>query len=88
LSPELASAIGSAATFTTRRHDQQEEQLARLAEELPLYELRVPYVTGEEIGPDELGLISGALKSGIEGLRSRPPDAAGESRQASGAGGP
>jgi anion-transporting ArsA/GET3 family ATPase len=68
LSPELASAIGDAATFTTRRLDQQEEQLARLADELPLYELRVPYVTGEEIGPDELGLISDALRTGIEAL--------------------
>jgi anion-transporting ArsA/GET3 family ATPase len=68
LSPDLASAIGAAATFTTRRLDQQEEQLARLADELPLYELRVPYVSGEEIGPDELALISDALRSGIEAL--------------------
>jgi anion-transporting ArsA/GET3 family ATPase len=68
LSTELASAIEAAATFTTRRLDQQEEQLARLADELPLYELRVPYVTGEEIGPEELGLISDALRSGIEAL--------------------
>jgi anion-transporting ArsA/GET3 family ATPase len=68
LSTELASAIEAAATFTTRRLDQQEEQLARLADELPLYELRVPYVSGEEIGPDELALISDALRSGIEAL--------------------
>jgi hypothetical protein len=70
VSADLASALAAAANFATRRHDQQEEQLARLADELPLYEVRVPYVSGEEIGPDELALISGALRSGIEALRS------------------
>jgi anion-transporting ArsA/GET3 family ATPase len=77
IDPDLAAAIGSAATFTTRRFDQQEEQLARLADELPLYELRVPYVRGEEIGPEELAVISEALRSGIEALRGHRSDLSG-----------
>ena len=83
LSDELLSAITSGATFSIRRLDQQEEQLARLAEELPLYELRVPYVAGEEIGPDELEVISGALRSGIQALPRRAAGA----RVAGGSGG-
>jgi anion-transporting ArsA/GET3 family ATPase len=71
---DLLSALSSAADFTSHRVDQQEEQLARLAEELPLYEVRVPYVAGEEIGFAELGIISEALRSGIEALRD--PEAA------------
>lgn len=71
--PALADALATAANFTTHRHDQQEEQLARLADELPLSEVRVPYVSGEEIGPDQLRLISDALRSGIEALRSTDP---------------
>ena len=50
ISSELAAAIGSAATFTTRRLDQQEEQLARLADELPLYEVRVPELVARRSG--------------------------------------
>jgi anion-transporting ArsA/GET3 family ATPase len=74
---DLLSALSSAADFTNHRVDQQEEQLARLAEELPLYEVRVPYVPGEEIGFAELGVISDALRTGIEALRE--PEAAGGS---------
>jgi anion-transporting ArsA/GET3 family ATPase len=66
ITAELARALEQAARFTQRRHDQQSEQLGRLAEELPLHQLRVPEVGSELIGPEELDLIAEALRLAIE----------------------
>jgi anion-transporting ArsA/GET3 family ATPase len=65
---ELASALSAAARFTLRRHDLQVEQLRRLEDELPLRQMRVPEVDTETIGPEEIELISRALRTGIEAL--------------------
>ncbi len=70
VSEELLRAFRSAAEFTVRREDQQEEQLRRLADELPLRQLRVPAIPSEVIGPDELGEISEALRVAVEALPS------------------
>ena len=67
---ELLKALGVAAEFTSRRQDQQDEQLRRLAEELPLRQVLVPAIPGEVIGPDELAEIAGALRAGVEALPS------------------
>jgi anion-transporting ArsA/GET3 family ATPase len=68
VSSELASALSAAASFTERRHDLQVEQLRRLEDELPLRQMRVPEVDAEAIGPDEIEVMSRALRAGIEGL--------------------
>ena len=42
--------------------------MTRLAEELPLAQLRVPYLFSDTIGPGELDALSQALAAGIEAL--------------------
>ncbi len=67
---ELLRALGAASDFTTKREQQQDEQLERLSDELPLRQVRVPEIPGEVIGPDELARISEALRAGVEELPS------------------
>jgi anion-transporting ArsA/GET3 family ATPase len=68
LDPALVDAMEEARRFRQRRHELQEEQVARLAEELPLAQLRVPYLFSDTIGPGELDALSLALAAGIEAL--------------------
>jgi anion-transporting ArsA/GET3 family ATPase len=65
---KLGRAMAGAAAFTLHRTQLQEEQLVRLADELPLRQIRVPEVEGEGIGPEEIDLIAESLRAGIEGL--------------------
>ena len=51
LDPASADALEEARRFRQRRHELQEEQIRRLAEELPLPQLRVPYLFTDAIGP-------------------------------------
>ena len=66
LDPALIEALEEARQFRQRRHELQEGQVARLAEELPLPQLRVPYLFTDAIGPLELDTLSQALARGIE----------------------
>ncbi|HUY63756.1 MAG TPA: ArsA-related P-loop ATPase [Acidimicrobiales bacterium] len=68
LEPGLADALAEAATFRSRRWRLQEEQLARLAEELPLPQLRAPFLFSADIGPDQLEVLASDLAAGIEAL--------------------
>ena len=68
LDPGSAAGLEEARRFRQRRHELQEEQIRRLAEELPLPQLRVPYLFTEAIGPRELDVLSAALGAGIEAL--------------------
>ncbi len=61
-------ALEEARRFRQRRHELQEDQIRRLAEELPLPQLRVPYLFTDAIGPRELDVLSAALGAGIEAL--------------------
>jgi anion-transporting ArsA/GET3 family ATPase len=70
VSDELANALSAAGEFTARREEQQDEQLRRLSDELPLRQVRVPAISGEVIGPDELDEIADALRVGVEALPS------------------
>ncbi len=70
ISDDLVQALGAAGEFTANRQEQQDEQLRRLADELPLRQVRVPAIPGDVIGPDELGEISDALRAGVEELPS------------------
>ncbi|HTX00586.1 MAG TPA: ArsA-related P-loop ATPase [Acidimicrobiales bacterium] len=71
-SDELADLRG-AARFRRSRQNLQAAQLGRLADELPLPQLRLPYLFGAEVGPDGVAELSGALAAQIPEL---PPLAA------------
>lgn len=63
-----ASALGEAAAFRDDRMKLQVEQLARLADQLPLPQLRLPFVFTTEIGPVELDLLADRLLTEIAAL--------------------
>jgi anion-transporting ArsA/GET3 family ATPase len=58
-------ALAAAAAFRSRRRRLQEEQLARLAAELPLPQLRTPFLFTPTIGPDEVTQLADSLAAGI-----------------------
>ena len=68
LGADTAAALSAAATFRQKRFHLQEEQLARLAQELPLPQLRTRWLSTDTVGPAELELLSADLASGIEAL--------------------
>ena len=68
LEPELLDALDQARTFRLHRQQLQEEQVVRLAAELPLPQLRVPFLFTDTIGPSELDELSRALGAGIGAL--------------------
>jgi anion-transporting ArsA/GET3 family ATPase len=71
LDTSLVDTLEEARAFRQRRHELQEEQIQRLATELPLSQLRVPYLFTDAIGPLELDTLSQALGAGIEALPDR-----------------
>jgi anion-transporting ArsA/GET3 family ATPase len=68
LEPGLASSLDAARRFRLTRERLQEEQLQRLGHELPLPQLRVPFLFSDAIGPDELDVLSDSLGAGVEAL--------------------
>jgi hypothetical protein len=46
----------------------QVEQVARLAEQLPLAQIRLPFVFTSEVGPEELDLLADRLLAEVESL--------------------
>jgi anion-transporting ArsA/GET3 family ATPase len=68
LSPEQASALTRAAAFRRQRQQLQAEQIARLAEALPLAQLKLPYMFSEAIGPNEVEMLASALADGVASL--------------------
>ncbi|HMK63194.1 MAG TPA: ArsA-related P-loop ATPase [Acidimicrobiales bacterium] len=81
LSPQLAAALSRAAEFECHRLALQREQLQRLAEELPLPQLRARYLFDEAVGPDQLALLSADLTAGVEALSGLTPRRADLPRQ-------
>ena len=73
LDPALVDSLERARRFRQRRHELQEGQVARLADELPLPQLRVPYLFTDVIGPLELDVLSQALARGIEAIHGPDP---------------
>lgn len=61
-------ALAGAAAFRRARQRLQEEQVARLAGELPLPELRLPYLFHAELGPDQIGPLAESLGEAIDAL--------------------
>jgi Mrp family chromosome partitioning ATPase len=67
-----ADALAAAARFRRDRMALQAEQLDRLAEQLPLPQLRLPFLFTTEIGPTEIDVLARALLDQVGALESRP----------------
>ncbi len=63
-----AEVLGAAAAFRRDRTELQAEQVGRLAEQLPLEQLRLPFVFTTEIGRTELDELARRLLAEIERL--------------------
>ncbi len=68
IDPEVASVLGAAASFRLSRQGLQQEQLARLAETLPLPQLRLPHLFTTRMGMGELDLMADALASEVQDM--------------------
>lgn len=74
LRPDLAVALDAAASFRRTREDLQQDQIERLAHELPLPRLQVPFVFAASIGPDELQILANELAAHVQALPDRNGD--------------
>ncbi|HEU5085462.1 MAG TPA: ArsA-related P-loop ATPase [Acidimicrobiales bacterium] len=63
-----AEALAEAAGFRRHRVRLQDEQVSRLSDLLPLPQLRLPFLFGAEIGPDEVDVLARAVLAGVESL--------------------
>jgi anion-transporting ArsA/GET3 family ATPase len=70
LSPEVAAALDAAAKFRRDREALQIEQIARLARELPLDQIRLPFVFRSDLGLDALGELSDRLTEQLTALET------------------
>ena len=68
LRPGEAEHLAEAAAFRRERTALQAEQVQRLAAELPLPQISVPFLFSADLGPDDLALLSDAITAGIEAL--------------------
>ena len=73
LRPGEADALSTAAAFRRHRMELQRAQVARLAEQLPLPQLRLPYLFNADLGPAEIDVLAGALLEGISALDDLTP---------------
>ena len=73
LRADQAEALAAAARFSLHRQAFQQEQLDRLAKELPLAQVRLPDLLSTAIGPHELDLLAKALRAGIDQLPGDGP---------------
>ena len=71
-----AGALAEASAFRRERMTLQAEQVARLAEQLPLDQLHLPYLFDAELGPAQLDQLADALLAAIGDL----PDLVGSGR--------
>jgi anion-transporting ArsA/GET3 family ATPase len=72
LRPGEAELLADAADFRRRRTALQDEQVARLAEQLPLPQLRLPFMFTAAIGPAEVDDLARELLADIEALAELP----------------
>lgn len=63
-----AADLAAAAAFRRHRIALQAEQVARLAETLPLHQLPLPFLFASEPGPGGLDLLADAVLAGIEAM--------------------
>jgi len=62
----------SAAKFRVERTNLQHQQLERLADHLPLPQIRLPHLFVPRLGPTEIEQLADSLAVGIEALRGHP----------------
>jgi anion-transporting ArsA/GET3 family ATPase len=72
LRPGEAGALASAARFRLDRTALQAEQVARLRAQLPLSQLRLPFLFSAEIGPGELDDLARVMLAEIDALAGLP----------------
>jgi anion-transporting ArsA/GET3 family ATPase len=72
LHPGEAEHLAAAARFRLERSALQAEQLARLAEALPLPQLRLPFLFSTDLGPPEVDELASAVAAGIDQLTALP----------------
>ena len=65
---EEAGRLRGAAGFREAREAVQAEQLDRLTANLPLPQLRLPYLFTPEVGPEQVALLAEAIGQAIEAL--------------------
>ena len=70
LRPGEADALRAAAHFRTARQQLQEEQVARLADALPLPQLHVPALFTSQVGASEVDTLATALATAVSGLQA------------------
>jgi anion-transporting ArsA/GET3 family ATPase len=68
VSPREADDLGAAARFRRERQSVQLEQAERLAQRLPLPQIRLPFLFTADIGPGEIELLTEAFVAGVESL--------------------
>jgi anion-transporting ArsA/GET3 family ATPase len=68
LDSDLVAALDEARRFRLTREQLQEKELERLGRELPLPQLRAPFLFTAAIGPAELDQLSRALGEGVDAL--------------------
>ncbi len=72
LRPGEAEALAAAADFRRHRMELQREQVARLADQLPLPQLHLPFVFTSELGPAETERLARATTAQLESLEELP----------------
>jgi anion-transporting ArsA/GET3 family ATPase len=72
VSQEEATALRAAADFRSARHELQEEQVARLVEQLDLPQLHLPFLFSPELGPGQVEELAAALAETIGALERVP----------------
>ena len=75
-----ADELAAAAAFRLHRAELQAEQLGRLADRLPLPQLRLPYLFQADLGLAELDELATALLDGIGALPDLEPSTAASER--------
>ncbi len=73
LSPVELASLAAAGQLRLRRQESQAAQVARLAVELPLRQLELPFCFSSELGPYELGQLTDAFATAVEGLVPASP---------------
>jgi Mrp family chromosome partitioning ATPase len=72
LRPGEREALAAAASFRRGRMALQAEQIGRLEEQLPLPQLRLPFLFTTDIGPRDLDVLARALLAAIDALAELP----------------
>ncbi len=68
-----ADVLRAAATFRQRRQELQQEQMARLAESLPLPQIVLPAIFAVDLDIGDVDTLADALAAGVDALPPPPP---------------